>query len=203
MDRIIDLTLKNLKRHHFNALHFKNPGQCADYVRERIANIRSTAAGGSKTLDETGIRRIIENESVHFIARDGASEESKLKTEREALNADMYFAGINALSRTGVIVNIDKRGNRVGAVTFGPKEVILVSGTNKICQSVASAVDRAKNIAAVNNCRRFGLDTPCIEAGECIDCEHEDNICYTTVIMRMCYPHDRITVCLIDGEYGF
>lgn len=203
MDRIIDLTLTNLRRHHFNALYFENAGQCADYVKKRIGDIRSAAAGGSKTLDETGIRGIIENESAHFIARDGSSEENKLKTEREALHADIYFAGINALSQTGVIVNIDKRGNRVGAVTFGPKEVILVSGTNKICQSVVSAIDRAKNIAAMKNCRRFGLDTPCKKAGKCIDCEHEDNICYTTVIMRMCYPHGRITVCLIDGEYGF
>lgn len=200
---MIHTTINNLKKHHFNVMFFNNVSECREYIKKRLSSAHSVAAGGSMTLTDTGIREIIENEAKHFIIRDGSGEEGKLRTEREALTADLYFAGINAIAGTGEIINIDKRGNRVGAITFGPREVILVSGTNKICQSHDDAMNRARNIAAVKNCERFDLNTPCRSAGKCVQCEHENNICYTTVIMRMCYPHKRITVCLIDGDYGY
>ncbi len=203
MDRIVELTIENLRKHHFNADFFNSVDECFEYLSKKIKINRTIAFGGSMTLQQSGLKDRIIAHAEKYIERIADNEESKLSSERMALQADLYFAGINAISSDGIIVNIDKRGNRVGAITFGPKEVILVSSVKKIRNNLNDAIERAKNTAAVKNCERFNLKTPCITTGHCIDCEHNDTICYVTVITRMCYPHNRITVCLIDEDYGY
>lgn len=203
LDRNIERVLSNLRKHHFNAEYFADIEHVKSAIAELLGMNRSFAFGGSMTLEQTGLKQFIIDTGTEYIERLQGSEEEKIESERRALHTDIYFAGINAISADGQIVNIDKRGNRVGAITFGPRNVVLVSSVNKICPDLESAVSRAKNTAAVKNCHRFNLNTPCIKTGHCIDCESEHNICYTTVITKRSYPHGRISVFLIDGDYGF
>ncbi len=189
--------------HHFDADFFSS----IDDLKERIALLlreyNSFAFGGSTTLEQTGLKAFIIENGNNYIERLQSDEEHKLASERAALNSDIYFAGINAISQDGQLINIDKRGNRVGAITFGPRKVVLISSVKKITADIDSAINRAKNTAAVKNCERFKLHTPCIKLGHCMDCESSENICYTTVITKRSYPHNRISVFLIDGDYGF
>ncbi|MFO8062539.1 MAG: lactate utilization protein [bacterium] len=203
MDRVVEQTVKNLNAHHFDAVYFDTADALKERILKELKEHDSFAFGGSTTITDLGLKDFIISKGSTYIERKSDDPEAKLASERKALTADIYFAGINGLSSDGQIVNIDMRGNRVGAITFGPGRVILITGTNKITGNLAGAIERAKNTAAVLNCRRFELSTPCTEAGECIDCEHPDNICYTTVISKRSFPHKRIAVFILKGDYGF
>ena len=203
LDRVVEQTINNLNAHHFDAVYFDSTDALKERILAELDKKDSFAFGGSTTISQLGLKDFIISKGSTYIERKGDTPEIKLASERKALTADIYFAGINGLSSDGQIVNIDKRGNRVGAITFGPGRVILITGTNKITDNLSGAIDRAKNTAAVLNCRRFDLSTPCTEAGNCTDCEHPDNICYTTVITKRSFPHKRIAVFILKGEYGF
>lgn len=203
LDRDLNTLLENLRRHHFDADYFSSIETLKKRLSALLTEYQSFAFGGSTTLEQTGLKAFIIENGNNYIERLQSSEEEKLASERAALNSDIYFAGINAISGDGQLVNIDKRGNRVGAITFGPKKVVLISSIKKITENLDSAIERAKNTAAVKNCERFKLQTPCIKLGHCMDCESSENICFTTVITKRSYPHNRISVFLIDGDYGF
>ncbi len=203
MDRIIEKTIKNLEKHYFKVKLFNSIKEIENEILLHLKQANTFAFGGSTTLVQTGLKDFIIKNGETYIERISNSEETKLESERKALQSDLYFAGINAISSTGSIIEIDKRGNRTGAILFGPKKVILISSTKKICETENEAISRAKNIAAVKNCERFNLNTPCRETLTCSDCEHKDNICYSTIIVKRSYPHYRIHIFLINEDYGF
>jgi L-lactate utilization protein LutB len=123
---------------------------------------------------------------------------------RRALLCDTYLAGTNAISEDGQLVNIDGNGNRVAAMIYGPKQVIVAAGMNKVAKTLPDAVVRARNIAAPANVQRFpGLKTPCNETGSCADCLSPDTICSFLVTIRYCKPAGRIKVVLIGKDLGF
>jgi len=204
LDRIVEKTLQNLKTHHFRAYYFPEIKDLKEHIMLLLSQYKSVAFGGSTTLIQTGIKDFItENASVCIERKTGGTDDEKLDSERRALTSDLYVCSANAVSSEGLLINIDKRGNRVGALTFGPKKVLIIASINKIAENTEKALERAKNIASVKNCERFNLETPCRKIGRCVDCEHEQNICYVTVFTKRCYPHERIDVCFIDGDYGF
>jgi hypothetical protein len=121
---------------------------------------------------------------------------------RQALLCDTYLTGTNAISEDGQLVNIDGNGNRVAAMCYGPKQVIVVAGMNKVRQTLDAAVIRARTIAAPANMQRFEKKTPCHETGAFGDCLLEDSICATFVRIRFCKPKGRIKVILIGKDLG-
>lgn len=197
-------TIRNLERHHFKASYFASIDELKEHTLPLLKEFPKVAFGGSTTLVQTGLKDFIEKNAVEVIERvTGGTDEEKIESERRALLSDLYLCSSNAISSTGLLVNIDKRGNRTGAIVFGPRRVLVISSVKKITDTDESAIERAKNTAAVKNCDRFDLDTPCRKVRKCVDCESERNICYVTVLTKRSYPHGRIEVCLIDGDYGF
>jgi L-lactate utilization protein LutB len=123
---------------------------------------------------------------------------------RQALLCDTFVAGTNALSEDGQLVNIDGNGNRVAAMIFGPKQVIIVAGMNKVTHTLEDAVVRARTVAAPANMQRFpGKKTPCSETGACGNCLSADSICTFIVTTRLCNPAGRIKIILIGKDLGF
>jgi L-lactate utilization protein LutB len=123
---------------------------------------------------------------------------------RQALLCDTFLSGSNALSEDGQLVNIDGFGNRVAAMTFGPRQVIVVAGMNKVVKTLDDAVTRARTIAAPLNAQRFpNLKTPCNETGACANCLSPDSVCSFIVTTRLCKPAGRIKVILIGKDFGF
>ena len=112
-----------------------------------------------------------------------------------------------SITEDGEIVNVDCIGNRVGALMFGPKKVIVIVGRNKICKNKEEAIKRAREIAAPINMQRIaelsGRKTPCVVDGVCHDCKSENSICSNIVITRLCYPQKRIKVILVNEDLGF
>lgn len=135
--------------------------------------------------------------------REAVPPEQKQEFYRQAFYADFYLMSANAVSVTGEIVNIDGTGNRVAALAYGPKNIIVLAGINKITYTLTDAVSRARQQAAPLNTQRFELSTPCRQTGVCADCTCPDSICAQLLITRLCRPKGRIKVILAGEPLGF
>jgi L-lactate utilization protein LutB len=118
------------------------------------------------------------------------------------LGADVFLTGANGLSLDGEMVNIDGTGNRVAAIIYGPKSVLVIAGMNKVVDTLEDAVTRARTVAAPMNQQRFGLKNPCTVTGTCADCKSESCICNQIVITRHCRPVGRIKFILVGEDLG-
>ena len=157
-----------------------------------FVSLHSNAAGGSGWSSARGW-------SAYVYGAGGEREQAA----HDCLSADFFLTGANAVSLTGELVNIDGRGNRVAAIVFGPREVIVVAGMNKVVDTLDEAVRRARTIAAPKNEQRFLGKTPCAQTGCCADCHGEECICNQILITRNCRPAGRIHVILVGEELGF
>lgn len=129
--------------------------------------------------------------------------EEKRKIELETYDCDYFLTSANAITEDGVIVNIDGLANRVSAIAYGPRNVLMIVGMNKVVKDVENAVSRARNESAPINAQRFGLETPCSKTGACFDCKRADTICCQFLITRFCKIPQRIKVILVNEELGF
>ena len=119
------------------------------------------------------------------------------------MGCDVFLMSSNAITEDGQLFNIDGTGNRVAALCYGPRNVIVVAGMNKVAPDLDSAVKRARNEAAPPNCIRLGLDTPCTKLGKCADCSSPDCICCQFLITRRSRVKGRIHVILVGQDLGF
>lgn len=196
----IEKTLRNIRGRNMDVLHFATAEDAADYLASQISG-KSVGIGGSKTIEALGIyERLREKNDVHWHWKDGASAD----VFRKAESAQVYLSSVNAIAETGELVNIDGRGNRVASLSFGEgKAIYIVAGTNKICPDLASAVERARTIAAPKNVRKLSGARPCGTLGHCVDCRSADRgCCILQVIMFKPMQAEKFTVILIDDELG-
>ena len=122
---------------------------------------------------------------------------------QEQLGCDLFFTSTNALTLKGHLVNIDATGNRVGAMVFGPRRVIVVAGANKIATDLEAALARVKTFACPPNARRLGFDTPCAHTGLCTDCNSPQRICRVTTIIERQPRATDLAVCLVNEDLGY
>ncbi|MCL2214723.1 MAG: lactate utilization protein [Treponema sp.] len=197
-------TVQALNSRSFDAYYFDDPQEAADKIFSLIPKEHTVSWGGSKTLTDLGIQERLEREGYSLLNRDkAASPEERTDIMRRALLCGTFLSGTNAISEDGRLVNIDGYGNRVAAMIFGPKQVIIAAGMNKVTKTYEDALVRARTIAAPLNIERFpNLKTPCNENGTCADCLCSDTICSYFVTMRFCKPAGRIKVILIGKDYG-
>lgn len=128
--------------------------------------------------------------------------ESELIKKRSLLS-DWYITGTNAISKEGHIVNIDHSGNRVAAMIYGPDNVIVVIGKNKICCTLDDAIHRVRNISAPLNAERAGYNPPCLKLNKCVDCKTDERVCYNLVILEGQFVKDRMKLFIVNEELGF
>ncbi len=193
-----------LRRRHFEAYYCENVQEAREKALSLIPEGDTVAWGGSETLNETGIMAELRSGRYHTIDRDRARDaQERTQLMRESLLADTYITSSNALSEDGQLVNVDGNGNRVAAMIYGPSNVILVIGINKVVKSLEDAWSRARNTAAPINAQRFGLKTPCSETGSCADCTAADCICAYISTIRVSRPAGRIKVVLVGEKLGF
>jgi len=130
------------------------------------------------------------------------SAEESLERRRQSLLVDLYITGTNALTESGMLVNLDMIGNRIAALTFGPKDVILIIGRNKIVPGLEEAMDRVKDIAAPANAMRLDKKTPCVKTASCHECKSPDRICNTWTITQKSFPKGRVKIILLNQDAG-
>ena len=157
--------------------------------------------GGGMSVHEIGLVDALKAGNYTFIDRDEA--EDKRAAMLAAYDADVFLASSNAVTEDGVLVNIDGNSNRVSALAYGPKMVLLIVGMNKVCPDVDAAVKRARNVAAPVNAQRFDLSAPCAKTGSCMNCKSDDTICCQFLITRFSRHPGRIHVILVNDSLGF
>lgn len=189
--------IKNLRRRGFTVQFFSTAGEAVDYLDRQIRDT-SVGIGGSKTVDQLGLYdRLSERNTVYWHWRVPGPE-----TLDKANRAPVYISSANAMTEDGEIVNIDGRGNRLAGQVFGSKKVYILAGTNKVCPDFDAALHRARNVAAVQNCRRFEARTPCKADDKCHDCSSPDRICRALLVLWGPMMDMETEVVLIDEELG-
>lgn len=166
---------------------------------------RSVSFGGSLTAVGTGLFQTLKNRSdlslIDTLDKRIPFEELT-ERRRQSLLVDLFITGSNAVTEDGQLVNLDMLGNRVAALTFGPKHVVVVVGRNKIVPSLDDALFRVKNIAAPANAMRLDKKTPCVKTSYCEECKSPDRICNSWTITEKSYPKGRVKVVLINQDLG-
>ena len=199
-----EILVKNLKSRHFDACYCATKEEALKAVLERIPKGASVSWGGCVTAEQIGLFDALRNGDYVSLDRfAGKLPEEKERLTREGMFADVFITSANALSMDGQMVNIDGTGNRVAAIIYGPKSVIVVAGMNKVMDSLDAAINRARTVAAPMNKQRFPNETPCEVTGTCADCKAEGCVCNQIVITRHCRPIGRIQFILIGEELGF
>jgi hypothetical protein len=201
----VQRTLIALKKNNFAALFVPKASNVLGEIFKIIPENATIGVGGSQTLVQIGFFEEIKKHPVKFLnstVRD-ISPEEVLQIRREALLTDYFLSSSNAITEEGEIYNIDSIGNRVGAMMFGPKNVILVCGINKIVKDIDEAKRRVQEIVAPINARRLGLKTPCAETGKCADCSSPQRICNIYTVLAKKPMRTNVTVILVGERLGF
>ena len=199
-----EILVKNLKARHFDAWYCDTKEEALTKALELIPEGSTVGWGGALSAQQIGLMDALNKGNYAAIDRDRcATPEEKAQAAKESMFADFFLTGANALSLDGQMVNIDGAGNRVSAIIFGPKNVLVIAGMNKVMDDLDAAVNRARTVAAPMNKQRFDPNTPCAVTGSCADCKVEGCICNHIVITRHCRPVGRIKFILVGEPLGF
>ncbi len=199
-----EILVRNLKSRHFDAYYCSTRKEALEKALELIPENATVGWGGATSAMEIGLMDAVNAGPYRALDR----ETCKTAEEREQMaldcqRADVFLTGANALSLDGEMVNIDGMGNRVSAIIYGPKSVLVIAGMNKVMDTLDDAISRARTVAAPMNEQRFLGNTPCAHTGVCADCKSEQCICNHIVITRHCRPVGRIKFILVGEELGF
>lgn len=193
-----------LNKRHFEAYYCSDRAEALEKILELIPQDHVVSWGGAATVDELGVKEALRQRGQAVIDRDTAKDaQERQQMLKQALTCDTFLMGSNAISADGQLVNIDGTGNRVAALCFGPTQVVVVAGMNKVAGDLDGAMRRAREVAAPMNAQRFPLKTPCVANGLCGDCKGPDSICAQIVTTRLCKPAGRIKVVLVGEDLGF
>ncbi|MBO7728617.1 MAG: lactate utilization protein [Oscillospiraceae bacterium] len=200
-EKLAQKVIKGLESRNMNGFYAASKEEALQMALKFIPEGSTVTMGGGMSVREIGLFDALKKGNYQFIDRDEYAD------RREAMllayDADIYLASANAMTEDGVMVNIDGGANRVSALAYGPKVVLMIVGMNKICDDVDGAMKRARNVAAPINAQRFGLDTPCSKTGACMNCKSPDTICCQFLITRYSKEKDRINVILVNDDLGF
>ena len=200
---------ETLTENNFEVFIAENTDEAKSIVLEKIIPEiapKSVSWGGSLTFVATGLYDILKKNNDFKILDTydkTLSPEDALERRRQSLLVDLYITGSNAVTEAGQLVNLDMFGNRVGAITFGPKNIIIFVGRNKIVPDLDAAMFRIKNYAAPVNTMRLDKKTPCAKTSFCEDCKSPDRICNAWTITEKSFPKKRVKIILINKDLGF
>ena len=198
------ILVKNLKSRHFDAYYCSTKEEALEKVLSLIPENDTVGWGGTVTCQQIGLIDAVRAGNYQVLDRDTCqTAQEREEMMRRCLLADTFLTGANALSMDGQMVNIDGNGNRVAAIVYGPKQVIVVAGMNKVEDTLEAAITRARTVAAPMNQQRFGHPNPCTATGTCADCKSETCICNHILVTRHCRPVGKIKFVLVGEDLGF
>ena len=205
MDDKIERTLKNLKRNHMEGFFLRGREQITPLLASLIPQGASVGCGDSVTLEQLGVFDFLRKGGYRFHDkfRPGLTREEKRELYLANFTTDTFVTGTNAITTGGLLVNIDGNGSRVAPMLYGPRQVIVIAGTNKLTEGLDEAVARARNTAAPLDAKHLGKDTPCVKLGKCADCRSPQRICNDFVVIAGQFTENRIKVLLLDEPLGF
>lgn len=198
-------TMENLEKNNMTAFYVESKDQVTAKVAELLNDGDTIGCGGSMTLFECGVIDHLRSGRYNFLDRyiDGLSQEQLSDIYHQSFSADAYLTSANAITENGELYNVDGNGNRVAAMIYGPKSVIVVAGINKLVKNADEAVERVRQIAAPANATRLQSNTPCIKTGICTQCRSDGRICCSYTLFGQQRVKGRIKVLLVGESLGY
>lgn len=212
----VEKVMKNLERNKMKPYFCENSEEAQALVKTLIKKGETISCGGSKTLDETGIYQMINSPDYNFLDRSapGMTRPEVEEVYRQTFRADTFFMSTNALTENGELYNVDGNSNRVACIVYGPRQVIMIVGVNKIVENLDEAILRVKTICAPMNTERLGIATPCNKTGKCVSLSKENpfmcdgcggntRICCNYVVSAKQRHKDRIKLIIVNENLGY
>lgn len=201
----IKRTMENLEKNNIESYFVEDNSALIEKISEFVKEGDTVSVGGSMTLFETGVIEFLRNGKFNFLDRyeQGLNGNDIKDIFRKTFSADAYFVSSNAVTENGELYNVDGNGNRVAAMIYGPDNVIVIVGVNKIVRDVQEAIERNKEYAAPANAKRLNRNTPCTKVGYCMDCSSSERICNDYVLIRRQGQKGRIKVIIVGKELGY
>lgn len=200
-DLLAQKVIKGLQSRNMTGYYVQTKEEALKLALSLIPEGSTVTMGGGMSVIEIGLVDALKNGNYNYIDREAA--EDRRAAMLQAYDADFFLASSNAITDDGVLVNIDGNANRVSAIAYGPKKVLMIVGMNKVCSDVDSAMKRARNVAAPINNQRFNSNNPCKKTGACANCKSPDTICCQFLLTRYSRHQDRIHVILVNEALGF
>ena len=200
-----DRMIKAFNQNNMQITFVDNFEQLHNYLKRYLCNQKTIALGGSMTLFETGVIDLIRQSDVILYDRyeEGLSRKQMQEVFIKAFTSDIFITSTNALTTDGCLYNVDGNGNRVAAMIYGPKEVIVIAGKNKIFENETEAINHIKTISAPANAVRLNKKTPCTKTGVCMDCLSPERICSSYVKLGYQGNIDRIKIVVVNQDLGY
>lgn len=217
MDEKISRVITALEKNNMRGIYAETVEDVKNTVRKMLFDGCTITAGGSVSVAESGVWDIINEEKYNFADRNraGITPDEQQEVFRSAIGCDFFFCSSNAITENGELVNVDGFANRITALTFGPKNVIVIAGANKIVKDTTEGFLRIKRTVAPKNCVRLGIDNPCVKLGHCVSLLKSDNpamtdgcnaprrICRNYIVTGPQAIKDRITVIICKENLGY
>lgn len=205
MQQNLDKLRRNFEQHNMAVFQVSNSQEVLALLNEFIKDGTTVGCGDSVTLEQTGVLDYLRKKDITFLDKyqPGLSHEDKSAIYLRNFSADTFITGTNSITVDGKIFNIDGNGSRVAPMIYGPEQVIIVVGTNKITENVDEAIKRVRKIAAPLDAKRLGKGTPCTKLNRCVDCSHKERICNDFVLIANQFIKDRIKIIIVDQELGY
>ena len=217
MDIRIDNTIKALEKNNIKGIYAENKAEVLHIVKSMLFGGAKITNGGSMSVVESGVLDVINSGEYNYLdrSRAGITAEEQLEVYKSVLDSDFYFCSANAVTEDGQLINVDGNCNRISAISFGPRKVIMIVGANKIVKDINEGFLRVKKIAAPKNSVRLSVDTPCAKLGHCVSllksdnpditdgCNKKDRICASYMISGRQRVKDRINVIICGENLGY
>ena len=194
-----------LTKNGFEAVYAATADEAAELVMKFVKPGMKVGFGGSMTVKALGVQEKAQAVGAQILDHNlpGLSPEEKREILRAQLTCDAFICSVNALTLKGEMMNVDGNGNRVAALTFGPKKNVVVVGTNKIVADEAEAWARIKAWAAPMNNKRLAKENPCVKAGQCMDCQGPGRICRVYQVLRRRPSQSDFTIIIVGEKLGY
>jgi hypothetical protein len=198
-------TIEALRKNRFEAAFFESRVETTKAIIEMITPGMKIAFGGSQTAKQLNLQQLVTDKGATILDHNaaGLSDEEKLEVMRQQQICDVFICSSNAISLQGELFNIDGHGNRVAAMSFGPRRVIVVAGVNKLVADEEAAWERIRNIAAPINFKRLGRPNPCAKHGVCMNCNLPTRGCNIYVATRRRPSLTDFSVFIVNESLGF
>lgn len=203
MEKRVQQVTDALRANNMDAFYVRSISEVVPFVQDLLPAGCTVGCGGSVTLAETGVIDLLQSGAYHYLDRSKTAPDEMDALFRACFSADWYLTSANAITMDGQLYNVDGNANRVAAIAFGPTNVLVVAGVNKLVCDLAAAQARVQELAAPANAMRLGCKTPCAATGHCTNCQAPNRICCDTLICGMQRRPGRIKVLLVGQELGF
>ncbi|MFV0393629.1 MAG: lactate utilization protein [Coprobacillaceae bacterium] len=201
----IEKLINNIQTNHMMGYFVEDERELILLLKKLVVEKSSVGCGDSITLEQTGVFDFFRNGKYHFYDKHQKTLTSKEKREIYIKNfsVDTFISSSNAISEDGKIFNIDGNGSRIAPIIYGPKQVIIVVGINKIVPTVEEAIKRTREIAAPMDAKRLDKNTPCTKTGKCFDCTHPQRICNDFVLITGQFDKEQIKIVIVNKKLGY